>query len=161
MANIYVASSWRNNYQQDVVLYLRSCGYEVYDFKNPAPGVRGFHWSDIDPDWKNWTPKKYREALQHPIAKEGFKRDKDAMDWADACVLVLPSGRSAHLEAGQMSGEKKLVCTYIPEDLRPPEMEPELMYKLMEDPDLDEDHISSFIAITHEEIYKYLDTFLI
>lgn len=39
---IYVASSWRNERQPEVVEHLRSFGYEVYDFRNPAPGDTGF-----------------------------------------------------------------------------------------------------------------------
>ena len=50
MAKIYVASSWRNVFQQDVVDILRDLGHEVYDFKNPPHGNGGFQWSDIDPD---------------------------------------------------------------------------------------------------------------
>lgn len=48
MAKIYVASSWRNVFQQDVVDILRNLGHEVYDFKNPPHGNGGFQWSDID-----------------------------------------------------------------------------------------------------------------
>lgn len=61
MAKIYVASSWRNVFQQDVVDILRDLGHEVYDFKNPPHGNGGFQWSDIDPDWQNWTTEQYRE----------------------------------------------------------------------------------------------------
>lgn len=39
MAKIYVASSWRNVFQQDVVDILRNLGHEVYDFKNPHMGM--------------------------------------------------------------------------------------------------------------------------
>ena len=35
MAKIYVASSWRNSYQQDVVSFLRNEGHEVYDYTHP------------------------------------------------------------------------------------------------------------------------------
>ena len=35
MAKIYVASSWRNSYQRDVVSFLRNEGHEVYDFTHP------------------------------------------------------------------------------------------------------------------------------
>ena len=122
---IYVASSWRNQYQPDVVRRLRAAGYDVYDFRNPREGDTGFHWSEIDPDWQSWTPDKYVVAMQHPIAVAGFKSDFDAMKWADACVLVLPSGRSAHLEAGWFCGQGKPCMVYIPEPI-----EPELMYKL-------------------------------
>jgi len=121
---IYVASSWRNDRQPDIVDILRAQGHEVYDFKNPEPNT-GFAWSEIDVRWQNWTNKEYFEALQHPRAEEGFKSDFDAMQWADACVLVMPCGRSAHSEAGWMQGAGKPVFVLV-ED----RAEPELMYKL-------------------------------
>lgn len=122
MANVYVASSWRNFIQPDVVTILRQAGHDVYDFKNPRAGDVGFHWSEIDPEWKSWTPDQYIEGLSHPIAQAGFKSDFDAMKWADACVLVLPCGRSAHLEAGWFAGAGRPV--YV---LQIQSEEPELM----------------------------------
>ena len=122
---IYVASSWRNDIQPVVVKCLRELLHEVYDFKNPAPNNKGFQWSQIDPNWQNWTPKEYIKALSHPIAKAGFTLDKNAMDWADACVMVLPCGRSANTEAGYMKGCGKPVYVF-----QPTKNEPELMYKL-------------------------------
>lgn len=123
---IYVASSWRNRYQPGVVGLLRMRGHEVYDFRNPAPGNTGFAWSDVDPDWQAWETRRYIELLGHPIAQAGFKLDFDAMKWATAGVLVLPCGRSAHLEAGWFLGAGKPVVVYIPEPC-----EPELMYLLV------------------------------
>ena len=122
---IYVASSWRNAYQPDVVKYLREAGHEVYDFRNPPNGSQGFAWSDIDENWLNWTTEDYAAALDHPVAIEGFNSDFDGMKWADCCVMVLPCGRSANTEAGWMKGAGKLV--YI---LSPIKQEPELMYKI-------------------------------
>lgn len=104
MAKIYVASSWRNPFQQEVVNILRDLGHEVYDFKNPPHGNGGFQWSDIDPDWQNWTTKQYQEALNHPIAQKGFDSDFNGMQWADVCVMVLPCGRSANTEAAFVKG---------------------------------------------------------
>ena len=63
--------------------------------------------------------------LKHPIAEEGFYLDFSAMEWADACVLVLPAGRSANIEAGWFVGAGKLLIVYIPEPI-----EPDLMYKM-------------------------------
>ena len=126
---IYVASSWRNEHQQYVVEALRKAGHEVYDFKHPVPGNTGFHWGEIDPNWENWTTQQYRDALKHEYARFGFNRDFDAMKAGDACVLVLPCGRSAHLEAGWMKGAGKKVFAYIPSDCR---IEPELMYKMLD-----------------------------
>lgn len=122
---IYVASSWRNSHQQRVVELLRELGHEVYDFKNPEPGNKGFAWSAIDEDWEQWTTEEYLEALNHPIAKKGFNLDFDAMKWADTCVMVLPCGRSANTEAGWMKGAGKKVFVYSPV-----KQEPELMYKI-------------------------------
>ena len=123
---IYVASSWHNGYQHSVVKTLRLAGHEVYDFKNPNPNdTGGFHWSEIDPAWKEWTQQQFAAGLEHDIAKAGFESDFAAMQWADVFVLVLPCGRSAHLEAGWASGRGKPVIVYIPE-----KCEPELMYKL-------------------------------
>ena len=55
MAKIYVASSWRNKYYSDVVDRLREAGHEVYDFRNPPQGTGGFHWSDVDPNYMDWS----------------------------------------------------------------------------------------------------------
>lgn len=124
---IYVASSWRNDYQPAVVAALRMAGNEVYDFRNPSPGNTGFAWSEIDPDWRNWTSEEYKKALIHPVSEAGFKLDFDAMKWADACVMVLPCGRSANTEAGWMKGAGKKVWVY-----QPIRQEPELMYKIFD-----------------------------
>ena len=121
---IYVASSWRNLIQPGIVVALRGCGHEVYDFRNPAPGNTGFAWSQIDPNWKTWTPAEYRAALQHPIAKAGYAFDIEALKDCDACVLVLPSGRSASWEFGYaMAQGKRGVVVQLAE------IEPELMYR--------------------------------
>lgn len=127
--NVYVASSWRNEYQQQVVAELRRAGHEVYDFKHPAEGNAGFHWSEIDQNWQNWTTDQYRAALGHSYAQFGFNRDFNAMKAADACVLVLPCGRSAHLEAGWMKGAGRKVMALIPPGSK---IEPELMYNLLD-----------------------------
>jgi len=121
---IYVASSWRNTLQPMIVSVLRQCGHDVYDFKNPAPDSKGFAWSDIDPRWKTWDAKLYREALNHPIAKAGYALDINALRACDACVLVLPSGRSASWEFGYAMGQGKRGAV-----VQFDAIEPELMYR--------------------------------
>lgn len=123
MTKIYVASSWRNRYQPEVVEALRFMGCEVYDFRNPFPNS-GFSWNEISPDWKSWTITESVEALNHEKAIAGFNSDVFALRSASAVVLVLPSGRSAHLEAGWAVGQGKGLFIYSPEA-----NEPELMYK--------------------------------
>lgn len=51
------------------------------------------------------------------------------MKAADICVLLLPCGRSAHLEAGWMKGAGKKVFAFIYSGDR---IEPELMYGLID-----------------------------
>lgn len=123
---IYVASSWRNVQHPAVVESLRAMGHEVYDFRNPAPGQKGFAWQDCGESTDGRTVQDYRKKINHQTAVEGFAFDKDALDWSDTCVLVLPCGRSAHLEAGYACGQGKRVIWLLSED----KFEPELMYRL-------------------------------
>lgn len=120
---IYVASSWRNSYQQDIVTLLTGAGHEVYDFRNPPSGGHGFAWKEIDGGWESWSPSQYRDALKHPLAVAEFLQNFSGMEWADTCVLVLPAGRSASWELGWFAGQRKFCVVFIPE-----KVEPELMY---------------------------------
>jgi hypothetical protein len=123
---VYVASSWRNRLQPIVVEQLRDAGHDVYDFRNPTEGNAGFHWSDIDPKWKRWTPPRFRDCLDHRIVIESFTLDYEAMKWADTFVLVMPCGRSAHLELGWAIGARRNTAILLDDG------EPELMYKLVD-----------------------------
>jgi hypothetical protein len=122
---IYVASSWRNEFYEDVVSSLRAAGHDVYDFRNPPSGDEGFKWSCVAEDYMDWAPQEYRKQLMHPKAVRQFDNDIRAMESCDVCVLVLPCGRSAHTEAGWFAGRGREVYAYIPV-----RQEPELMYKL-------------------------------
>ena len=126
MSRIYVASSWRNEYQPNVVDILRKNGHTVYDFRNPKEGDKGFHWSDIDPEWQEWTKEKYRECLNHTIAVVGFVTDYEAMIWADVFVGVQPFGRSASIEMGWAAGRGKKTILLLENG------EPELMVKIFD-----------------------------
>jgi nucleoside 2-deoxyribosyltransferase len=140
---LYVASSWRNAHQPVVVRSLRDAGHEVYDFRNPKPGDNGFAWRSISPDWERWTPEQLRSALDHPIARAGFRNDWEAMQHADAGVLVLPCGRSAHLEAGYFVGAGKPLFVLLSEG------EPELMYLMATALCLDLDELKERLSGCH------------
>ena len=121
---IYLASSWRNRLQPQVVEALTLAGHEVYDFRNPPQG-KGFQWTSIDQNWQLWSLDIYQISLSHPFAIAGFNHDFNFMKWADACVLLLPCGKSAHLEAGWFVGMGKPLYILLSEV----DFEPELMYK--------------------------------
>ena len=147
---VYVASSFRNERQPAVVEMLRSDGHEVYDPVHPdvegpgAPPRAGAGWKQAGPDWRTWTPDQYLDALRHPLAVEGFAANWDAMQWADRFVLVMPCGRSAHLEAGYAVGSGKPLAILLEPHSSP---EPELMHKM-----------ASLITCTRGNLLKWVAT---
>ena len=100
---IYVIGSLRNPVIPDVAQSLRTRGYEVFDD----------WWSsseDCDDWWQAHERKRgrtYREALDGYHARHVFEFDKLHLDRADAGVLVMPAGRSGHLELGYLIGQRK------------------------------------------------------
>jgi hypothetical protein len=139
LRTIYVASSWSNQLQPRVVEALRSQGHHVYDFKYPdGTPDRGFRWTDTDLEHANpvdgeppaiglVSAADYVAALTHPAAMHGFQRDFNAMVAADTFVLVLPCGRSAHLELGWAVGAGKRTAILLDDPCTP-----ELMYKMVD-----------------------------
>jgi len=137
---VYVASSWRNLMQAGVCAALRSAGIEHYDFKNPEGGT-GFSWLEVKPayagtmhdreirtkgaDWEDVD--EYLAMVEHPRAVEGFAADFAAMEKADTFVLVLPCGKSAHLELGWAVGAGKRTAILLEDPV-----EPELMYRMVD-----------------------------
>lgn len=136
---VYVASSWRNDRQPIIVEELLGAGIECYDFRHPEPGNEGFSWRQVGADVGHHgpgiTPKgqdlvdvdTYRRMLEHPRAVEGFDLDFAAMNRADAFVLILPCGRSAHLELGWAVGAGKRTAILLENPA-----EPELMYRMVD-----------------------------
>lgn len=126
---IYIASSWENYYLSELVQALRASGYWVYDFRHPSEGENGFEWSDVDSKYKTWDAGKFVEKLNSSRpAKRQFLSNIEAMKSCDVCVLALPSGGTAHAEAGWFAGQGKKVYVYLPDD----EFAPELVYKLFD-----------------------------
>lgn len=125
---IYVASSWRNTQQGELVTLLKAGGFEVYDFKNPKPGNHGFAWKDCEFPYDGGLigTRQFPHLLHTPRAQDGFETDKFALDWCNVLFLLLPCGKSAHLEAGYAAGQGKHVIFVLGEE----PIEPELMYLL-------------------------------
>ena len=51
--------------------------------------------------------RNYKEALQGLAAKHIFQFDKHHLDTSDFVVMLLPAGRSGHLEFGYAIGQGK------------------------------------------------------
>jgi len=108
---IYLAASWRI---KDVVLemaeLLRSNGHIVDAFCDEDNRV-SFNWSELleimDNEGMNIAELDAKDMMKHWRVQEAFKEDKKYLDWSDAVVMLMPCGRSAHLEAGYAAGSGK------------------------------------------------------
>ena len=125
---IYLASSWRNLKYPVILQALRNQGHDVYDFKNPVEGEHGFLWKELDPDYTQWDAKAYIKILDNPAPKLAYGYNVNALENAQATVLILPCGKSAHLQLGYAVGKKQFTAILLEEG----RVEPELMYKMVD-----------------------------
>lgn len=104
---IYVASSWKNEKE---VLWLadklRLWGHEVDCFADKSSGRFVFHYSELGDTGKIDAIG----FLADERSQTAFAEDKKWLDWCECVVMLLPCGKSAHLEAGYAKGQgKKLI----------------------------------------------------
>ncbi|UUZ97868.1 hypothetical protein LJK87_49950 [Paenibacillus sp. P25] len=78
-------------------------GFEVDAFCDPS-GDRFVFSFDLLPDVEKMNAKT---VLEEPVVQRAFKEDKKWLDWADTVLLILPAGKSAHLEAGYSCGRRQ------------------------------------------------------
>jgi hypothetical protein len=100
---LYIASSWKN---VDIVnqwaAALRDRGHEVDAFCDPRTGRQVYDAATAGQSERKMT------AVEMVASKRGqlcFEEDLKWLDWADAVVMLLPCGSSAHLEAGYKKGQ--------------------------------------------------------
>lgn len=114
---IYLAGSWKN---ADKILMLRDIlkaeGHEVDCFASTDTGRTSFNWYELTHAIMCNTQEEAEEILLNMDAinlldfervRGAYREDRRWLDWSDTCVLVLPSGKSAHLEAGYAVGSGK------------------------------------------------------
>lgn len=97
----YVIGSLRNEQIPVIGARLRKeTGYEIFDdWFSPGPKA--------DDYWKAYEEargRNYKQALQGWAGKHVFEFDKFHIDRADFGILILPAGKSGHLELGYMIG---------------------------------------------------------
>ena len=107
--NIYIASSWKN---AEAVLALKSeleeWGHIVDAFVDVSNGRYVFSFSEIG----NVEQLNAINFLHDERAQKAFTEDRKWLDWCDCCLLLLPAGKSAHLEAGYAKGQNKKLVIY-------------------------------------------------
>lgn len=100
--------SLRNPMIPNVASAIREgTGFEVFDDWFAA----GPNADDCWRDYEKARGHSYLQALQGHAAKNVFNFDRTHLEHSDAAVLVLPAGKSGHLELGWMAGQGKK--TYI------------------------------------------------
>lgn len=99
---IYLATSWRNTDFERARELLRAEGWEVYDFRDSGVNT---HASESFEKALSYT--EYMSAMAQPELKAQGERDYAALDWCDVVVMLLPCGKSAHIELGYALGAGK------------------------------------------------------
>lgn len=105
---VYLIGALKNRAIMDLANDLRSAvGCEVFDdWLAPGPEADGFLR-----EYELNREHSYAEALRGHAAQHVFHFDKHHLDTSDVAVLVLPAGKSGHLELGYMAGQGKR--TYV------------------------------------------------
>ena len=103
MRRVYVIGSMKNPNIPKVASQLRDAGHEAFD-----------DWYAVGPDaddyWRDYEKargRSYLDALEAWHANHVFRFDREHLNRCNAGVLVLPAGRSAHMELGFLVGQQK------------------------------------------------------
>lgn len=110
---IYIASSWKN--QEKVIALaeaLEGAGFEVDAFCRATDDRFSFHWSKFVDDEIELMNYDAINFIDDPMVQRAFNEDKKWLDWAGCVIMLVPCGRSSHLEAGYGKGQGKLLYIY-------------------------------------------------
>jgi hypothetical protein len=100
---VYVIGSLRNPEVPNVAAKLRAAGFDAFDDWYAAGPEADDYWQK----YERARHHSYAEALAGYAAQHVFNFDKHHLDRCDAAVLVLPAGKSGHLELGYCAGKGK------------------------------------------------------
>lgn len=103
MTKVYIIGSLRSERVPEVAAKVRQLGFEVFDDWYAAG-------PEADDFWQKYEKAKghnFAEALRGYAATNVFEFDRRHLDAADIVCLVLPAGKSGHLELGYCLGKGK------------------------------------------------------
>lgn len=119
---VFVATSFSNAHHSMIQFALGHAKFDVFDFRNETF------------DWDNYTLDTVKDLNEVLATEKTVKAVRDyngsALMNCDACVLVLPSGISAHGEAMLALGLGKRVYVYAPNNYT----DPQLLYGFLKTP---------------------------
>lgn len=101
--NVYVIGALKNENIPVIANKIRKLGYDVFDDWYSA----GPEADDYFNDYRQKRGMNYKDALNSFAAKHIFNFDKSHLDRSDIVILVMPAGKSGHLELGYAIGKGK------------------------------------------------------
>jgi nucleoside 2-deoxyribosyltransferase len=109
---IYIIGSLRNEKIPHLAKELRKLGFTVFDdWFSPGP--------EADEFWRKYEKVRgstYKDALRNFAATHVYEFDKHHIDESDIGVLIMPAGKSGHLELGYMIGQGKPCFVFFEEE---------------------------------------------
>lgn len=102
---LYLIGSLRNENVQKIAATIRErCEIEVFDDWQAAGPEADDKWRD----YEKARGRTYKQALyEGHAARHVYEYDKRHLDRATMAALIMPSGRSGHLELGYVLGRQK------------------------------------------------------
>ena len=97
---IYLIGSLRNPQVPIVAAEMRTWGHDVFDDWYAAGPEADDKWQEYETQRK----RNFTQALYSPHARTVFDFDTHWLKSSTAAVLVMPGGKSAHLELGWILG---------------------------------------------------------
>jgi len=101
--SIYIIGSLRNPSITQFANEVQELGFEAFaDWMAPGPQA-----DDFLRDYAKQRGLNYKQTLQSYEARHIFAFDKEHIDRCDAAVMLMPAGRSGHMELGYVRGQGK------------------------------------------------------
>ena len=107
---LYLIGSLRNPAVPKIASELRAGGYDVFDDWFAAGPEADDYWQA----YEQGRGHTLAQALDGYAAGNVFRFDKTHLDRAEAGVLVMPAGKSGHLELGYLVGQGKPTYVLMP-----------------------------------------------
>ena len=109
---IYLVGSLRNPAISECATKLRAAGHSVFDDWYAAGEKADDAWRD----YEKARGRTYREALRGHAAEHVFAFDIRHLYDADTVVLLLPAGKSGHMEIAWAAGKGKHTHIVLDQD---------------------------------------------
>lgn len=113
MKQVYLIGSLRNKQIPVFGNWLRNeYGLDVFDDWHAAGPEADDHWQA----YERARGHTYEEALAGPVAQNAFQFDRRHIQASSAAVMVMPAGKSGHLELGYAAGLGKTTAILLAEE---------------------------------------------